>query len=199
MADSVVIIVPSQGHSTGAFLDSADQVRAKVYGGKATIVKTTVTKVADDKFLVKFTRLDGKAFSFDDAKNLSRVITISHAFSGDGPNLAYEAGGYQPWGTTADETALTPGGEAFWENVGHALAPNGLIILLGCFMGAGNYAKLVAQASDRAVYASTSLFAAGNSATAIKYVQAIEDGKTLAPMTKIGRPVTGFTPEPVSP
>ena len=195
---SVVIIIPSQGHSTGAFLDSAERLLAKVYGGKGSIVKTTVTAVGD-KFLVKFARLNGKAFSFDDAKNLSRVITISHAFSKDGPNLAYEDGGYQPWGTNEDDTALSPGGEAFWENVGHALTSKGLIILLGCFMGFGNYAKFVAQASGRAVYASTSLFAAGNSPTAIKYVQAIEHGKALAPMTKIGRPITGFSPAPAHP
>ena len=187
MVKSVVIIIPSQGASIGAFLDSAEQLRNKVYGTKAIIVRTTVTPVGD-RFRVTFAMLDGKAFSFDDAKDLTRVLTISHSFSGDGPNLSYHDGGYQPWGQNDTDTELNAGGEAFWENVGHAMDGNGLIILLGCFMGAGNYAKAVAKASERSVYASTSLFAAGNAETAIRYVRTIEDGKVPAPMTKIGRP-----------
>ena len=49
--------------------------------------------------------------------------------------------------------------------------------------------KLVAEASGRPVYASRSLFAAGNADSALRYVLAIEKGHVPAPMRKFGPPV----------
>jgi hypothetical protein len=191
MTDHVVIIVPSQGDNVGNFLQSARAVRDKVYHGKGIIVKTKVTP-EHGGFKVKFLTLGGHAFSFEHAKHqhVTRVLTISHAFSGDGPNLAYHHGGYQPWPQNdPDKTALTPAGEAFWKGIGRATSKDAIIILMGCFMGAGNYAKNVAAASDRSVYASEFLFGAGNPETAVKYAKAIEHGEVPAPMKKFGRPI----------
>lgn len=181
----VVIVIPSQGSDLNAFDDSATTLSKKVYGGKALIVRSTVTPAAGDTFTVEFKTRDGTAFSFAGKTVIRRVLTISHAFSGDGPNLAYHAGGYQPWGIVDGlGTELTPAAKAFWTEVGKAMKPDGQVILLGCFMGAGEYGKLVARATDKPAYASTSLFAAGNADSAVKYVTAIEGGKAPSPMKK---------------
>ena len=188
MAEKVVIIIPSQGADTGAFEDSARRIAKDAYGNNATIVRAAVVPVASS-FTVSFTTLKGAAFSWAGASGLTRVLTVSHAFSADGPNLAYHGGGYQPWGTESDVDALTPGGRAFWTSVGKSMVPGGKIILLGCFMGMGQYAQLVAEASGRTVFASKSLFAAGNADSALRYVLAIEKGNVPAPMKKFGPPV----------
>jgi hypothetical protein len=195
MPEKVVIIIPSQGADTGAFEDTARKLSKEVYHSKATIVKTTVTPTASS-FTVSFNTLDGKAFSWDDTQNLSRVLTISHAFSGDGPNLAYHSGGYQPWGSDGTGTALSEGGKSFWQTVGKALGKDGKVILLGCFMGRYDYAKLVAEATGTSAYASQDLFAAGNAPTAIKYVREIEHGKVPTPMKQFMPPSP--TPSPTS-
>jgi hypothetical protein len=178
MGGKVIIIIPSQGESTGAFESVARKLRREVYT-RATIVKTTVTE-SGGSLSVTFATLDGHSFSWDTTHHLSRVLTISHAFSVDGPNLAYQAGGYQPWG--ADGAALSAAGQSFWTSVGGALRADGKIILLGCFMGAGDYAGNVAKATGKRVYASTSLFAAGNAESALKYVRAIEGGRVPSPL-----------------
>ena len=183
MAESVVIIIPSQGDDTGAFGDSARRIAKDAYGNNATIVRAVVTPVGES-FTVSFTTLKGAAFSWAGKSGITRVLTISHAFSGDGPNLAYHGGGYQPWGTDDTGAALTPGGKTFWASVGRSMTPGGKVLLLGCLMGLGRYAQLVADASNRDVYASTSLFAAGNSENALRYVLAIEAGRVPAPMKK---------------
>ena len=189
MKGSVIIIVPSQGADTGAFEDSARAVSKKVYKGSATIVKTMVRPSASS-FDVQFTTLKGAAFSWETAKNVSRVLTISHAYECDGPNLAYHAEGFQPWDSQGNMcTALSAGGTYFWMSVGAAMAADGQFILLGCSMGGGNYAKLVAEATGKPVFASESLFAAGNADTAVKYVLAIEAGRVPRPMKKFGPPV----------
>jgi hypothetical protein len=186
MTGGVIIIIPTQGSDTGAFETSARTLDKKVYGGRATILKAMVNPTASS-FDVAFSTLKGVAFSWTTAKDVSRVLTISHAFSCDGPNLAYHAGGYQPWGSQDNVCeALSEGGRSFWESVGNAMASDGQVILLGCFMGGGDYAKLVADATGRPVYASESLFAAGNADTAVKYVRAIEAGKVPRPMKKFG-------------
>jgi hypothetical protein len=131
---------------------------------------------------VTFTKLDGTAFSWDPKLHLARVLTISHAFSGDGPNLAYEAGGFQPWGSNSTATTLSPEGQAFWQSVGQTMQPHGKIILLGCFMGSHDYAANVAKAAGKRVFASTDLFGAGNAETGLKYVRAIEKGHVLKPL-----------------
>lgn len=115
------------------------------------------------------------------------MTTISHGFSGDGPNLAYGLGDrrYQAWGTNASGTALRAAGKKFWgQQVGSALKSSGKIILVGCFMGFGDYAKSVAKEANVDVYASTGLFAAANEDTTLKHVKAIEHGKVLKPMVK---------------
>lgn len=183
---SVVIIIPSQGNDLNGFEATAQALAHKVYGGRATIVKTTVAKL-DATYDVKFRALAGKDFTFADKKGLSRVITVSHSWTADGPNLANGAGGHQPWGTLGNEgNELTAQGKAFWREVGAAMDRAGQIILLGCMMGKGNYARLVAHAAERPVYAAADIFAAGNSETAVKYVTEIEAGRTPAPMRKFG-------------
>lgn len=185
MIGGVVMIIPSQGADTGAFEDSARELDKKVYASKATILKAVVTPTAGS-FDVQFTTLRRVPFDWAAAKNLSRVLTISHAFSCDGPNLAYHDGGYQPWGSADPTTcsALSAGGKSFWESVGRAMTSDGKIILLGCFMGSGDYGTLVAEASGKPVYAAKSLFAAGNADSAVRYVRMIENGRVPASMKR---------------
>jgi hypothetical protein len=194
MAGGVVIVVPTQGSDVAAFEASALQVGKAVYGGKATIVRTTVSatgtscKPGEGTCAVDFKTRKGAPFSWDPVLGLSRVLTISHSFSCDGPNLAYHAGGFQPWGSGDSCSELSPDGKAFWGTVGKAMAADGRILLLGCFMGGGEYAGLVAAASGRTAFAAKSLFAAGNAETAIRYVKAIEAGKVPAPMKRFAPP-----------
>jgi len=171
----VVIIIPSQGNDTNAFEDVAKKLKKDVYPG-ATIVKTTVTDSSGD-LSVSFKTTDGHPFTFDATHDVSRVVTISHSFSGDGPNLAYHDGGYQPWGQKDSE--LSDSGKLFWESVGSSLGSDGKVILLGCFMGSGTYAGNVAKATGKHVYAATDLFGAGDDKTALKTVRAIEKGGKL--------------------
>jgi hypothetical protein len=189
---STVIIVPSQGHDTNSFFAVATDLRAKVYP-HAKIVKTTVTKTTTASGGVggAVTLTDGKSpFTFDAVPNLTRVLTISHSFSGAGQNLTYgddsfgDDGSSQPWGTTANDGNLSDEGKSFWTSVGDSMQLDGKIIMLGCFMGAGNYAASVAKATQESVFASTALFAAGNSESALKYVKAIEKDVVLKPMKR---------------
>jgi hypothetical protein len=146
MPGDAVIVIPTQGTDTNSFESVARTIKQRVYS-QATIVKTTVTG-SNGSFAVSFSTLDGHAFSWDTAHNLSRVLTVSHAFSLDGPNLAYHdpdpsledpSGsdrGHQPWGADrANLPDLSAAGKAFWESVGRSLRADGKIILLGCFMG----------------------------------------------------------------
>jgi hypothetical protein len=188
-----VIIVPSQGHDTSSFLAVAQDLQAKLYP-HARIVKTTVAKTTSDgggfTATVTLSKLDGSTFTFDGTPILTRVLTISHAFSGAGQNLTYgdtsfgDDGGSQPWGTTANDGSLSDEGKTFWTSVGGSMEANGMIIMLGCFMGKGLYGANVAKAAQEPVFASTDLFAAGNSDSALKYVTAIENGTVLKPMKR---------------
>jgi len=188
MPDDVIIIVPSQGDAHNAFEDVARKLKKEVYS-HATIVKTTVTDSAGAAS-VSFTTLDGKSFTWDRAHGVSRVLTISHGFAADGPNLAMLDASvpveeHQPWRSKApDDPALSDAGEAFWKQVGSSLRANGKIILLGCAMGSQHYAENVAKAAGRPVFAATDEIGAGNSTTAIKYVQSIEAHHPKKPMKR---------------
>jgi len=185
-----IIIVPTQGHDTNAFLAVAIGVARDLYGGDATILRTTVTLVrgtayAPEEFSVAFHTRDGAEFDWDTVSGVGTVITISHAFSCDGPNLAYQDGGYQPFGTVksgCDE--LTPLAQDFWETVGNRMVPGGKIFLAGCFMGWGQYGSLVASASGRTVYASDGFFGAGDIDTVSTYPRYIERGTVRPPMKR---------------
>jgi hypothetical protein len=194
MPGHVVIIVPSQGDSVGAFADVARKLNHELYGGKATIVKTTLTEPAGSTGSVDVGLQIAKhaAFAFPRTHNLSRVITISHATGEDGPNLALTDNSidvfhHQPWGLdTADHSKLSAEGQAFWKSVGNAMRADGKNIMLGCKIGHGahSYAGLVASATGKRVFASTQSFGAGDAKTAMKHVQAIESGHVLSPMKR---------------
>lgn len=190
---TVLIIIPSQGKDLNGFEDSATALNETVHGGKATIVKTTVTPTASSCTVV-FETNDRRAFDFAGKTGIRRVLTISHPFSGDGPNLADNAGGYQPWGSDGTGEVLSADGTSFWKSVGDAMAADGKIILLGCTMGRHKDGTLVAHASGKPVHAARDLFAAGNSETAVKSVTAIEGGKTPAPMKTFGPPAPAQAP-----
>jgi hypothetical protein len=185
---TAIIIVPSQGEHARMFRSVAKALDRKVYGGRAEVVYTKVTVSDASPTTVEFFTLGGSAFSWPDAHNLITVITISHGFSMDGPNLAYGLGDerYQAWGSDGSGTgALGAAAKEFWgRKVGKALKSSGKIILVGCFMGWGDYARNVAKEAAVTVYASTGLFAAANEDTTLKYVKAIESGKVLKPMVE---------------
>ena len=184
-----ILIVPSQGKDTGAFLTVAKALDRKVYGGGAVVIQTAVTLSDSAPATVAFSAVGGSAFSWADAHDLTTVMTISHAFSGDGPNLAYGLGDerYQAWGSD-DTGALSAAAKDFWgQKVGKALNSSGKIILLGCFMGGGDYARNVAKEARVKTYASVGLFGAGNEETALKYVKQLEKGK-------VSKPFVEFTP-----
>ena len=109
-------------------------------------------------------------------------MTISHGGMCDGPNLDHDGTGEQPWGVDpsaacTDEAELGTRGTAFWRRVAGALRPTGKVVLLGCHMGESNYAKLVASAVGRDVYAANGDFAAGNRSSALSHVGRMEAGK----------------------
>lgn len=191
MATKAVIIVPSQGKHSSMFEGVAKSLSRKVYSSKAAVVRTTVTD-SGGTLVVTFSKLDGKAFSWDDVSDLSTVITISHGGGCDGPNLAYTDGGYQPWGSNACDGVLSTGGSSFWKSIGNELKSGGKVILIGCYMGTGSYAQAVADTTRRMAYASDGLFAAANEATTLKHVKAIEKGLVIRPMKR-------FNPAAASP
>jgi hypothetical protein len=190
---TAIITVPSQGKHADMFRSVAKILNRTTYHGHAKVVSITVTVPASrmsepaGPTTVDFFTLDGSAFSWSDEHDLSTVITISHGFSTDGPNLGYGLGDehYQAWGTDHVTGALGDAGKEFWgQKVGKALKSSGKIILVGCFMGFGDYARNVARTAGVKVYASTGLFAAANEHTVLKHVGAIEHGKALKPMVE---------------
>lgn len=183
MGTKAVIVVPSQGKHASMFKDVAKSLRRKVYSKEATIVETTVSSIFG-VLSVTFNTLDGKVFSWADVSNLDSVLTISHAGFCDGPNLASEAGGYQPWGSPECDGTLSVEGAKFWATIGSTLKSGGKIILIGCSMGAGLYGQAVANAAKRTTYASDGLFAAADEATTLKHVKAIEKGLPIRPMKR---------------
>jgi hypothetical protein len=186
MRGNAIIIIPSQGWDTAAFEAVARKLSSEVYAGKATILKTTVAD-SEGSYDVQFKTLAGTLFTWDSdaAKDLATVMTISHGFSCDGPNLAFGAGGQQPWGSEGGMCdALSDYAKSFWESVGRSLRADGKIILAGCSMGIGFYAATVATIAGKPVYAATGSFGAGDEATALKHVKAIENGKVLPPMQR---------------
>jgi hypothetical protein len=185
---NAVIIVPSQGKHASMFRSVAKKLDRRVYGGRAEIVTTNVTLPSGTgSTTVDFSTIAGKAFSWADAHDLKTVMTISHGFSGDGPNLAYGEGDerYQAWGTDDATGELEALAKNFWgQRVGKAMKAGGKVILVGCFMGAGQYAKNVAKTAGVSVFAATGLFAAANEETTLKHVKAIEAGRPLKPMVE---------------
>jgi hypothetical protein len=190
MPGNAIIIVPSQGDSINAFDDVARQLNQQVYGGTATIVKTTLTE-SGGSVAVTFQTLRRATFSWDTTHDISTVLTISHATGNDGPNLALGDESinvllHQPWGMDpSDPTRLSPAAQTFWASVGRAMNADGKIILLGCNIGTGGadaYAGRVAAVTGKKVYAATAAFAAGNTATAVKHVRAIEGQHPKPPM-----------------
>lgn len=193
MATNAVIIVSSQGEHISIFARVANYLNRNAYGNKATIVKTTATE-SGQSLVVTFSKLDGKSFSWDNVKDLSSILTISHGSFLDGPNLAYMEGGYQPWDTGSKLVELSAEGASFWSSIGWELKSGGKIILVGCsmgknFLGRGPYGQLVADTSRRTVYASNGLFAAADKDTVLRHVKAIERGSVVRPMTR-------FNPNP---
>jgi hypothetical protein len=185
MGDKVVIIIPSQGDAQKHFEDVAKTLKKNVYK-KAIIVKTTVSD-SGGTASVAFNTLDGHPFDWSTAHHVSRVLTISHGMSKDGPNLAMlddsvPALEHQPWDSKNDGADLSDAAQAFWSTVGSSLSGNGKIILLGCSMGAGHYAANVAKASGRHVLAATDSIAAGDTKSSLKNVRAIEKGHARKPM-----------------
>jgi len=195
-----VIIIPSQGADLNAFLDSAMALNKRVFGGRALIVRSSVSTILPGPasgYAVTFETLKGDDFSFAGRTGLRRVVVISHSYIKDGPNLAYGAGGYQPWGTVDGKgEQLTPYARLFWVGAGEALRKDGAVLLLGCLAGAGEYGRLVADAAGKPVYASGNLFSAGNAEKAVGAVEAIEAGRTPAPFRKFGplQPVPAAAP-----
>jgi hypothetical protein len=105
MSIRAVILVPSQGHHAQQFHWSARALRSSVYGDHALIVNVGVVALKDynptyqglNDYQIKLRTEHGRPFSFADHRNLSSMLTISHAATGDGPNMAAGVGGYQPW------------------------------------------------------------------------------------------------------
>jgi hypothetical protein len=184
MPDKVIIIIPSQGDNSKHFNDVAKTLKKNVYK-KATIVKTTLSE-SGGTLSVSFTTDDGHAFSFGSTHDVSRVITISHAFVNDGPNMAFADTSvveHQPWGSkNGAGVELSDPAKAFWTSVGSSMKGNGKILLLGCSMGSGAYASNVAKATGRQVFAATDSIAAGDTKTSLKHVQSIEKGSAKKPM-----------------
>jgi hypothetical protein len=188
MASQAVIIVPTQGDSAKNFELVAKSLNHRIYNGKATIVKTTITESGE----VAFKTHDGKPFSWGAAHHLSSVLTISHGMECDGPNLALadsnvDISHHQPWGR--DGAGATCGelsevAKSFWKSVSKTLTKNGKIMLLGCSMGHDLYAKNVSRVTRRAVFASDGSFGAANEQTVLKHVQNIEKGKVNKPMKR---------------
>src|SRR5271166_5165287 len=143
MARHTVIIVPTQGANAKNFELVAKSLNHKVYSGKATIIKTTITESGE----VDFKTHDGKPFSWGAAHHLSSVLTISHGMECDGPNLALGDDTvhilhHQPWGgLPAHCGELTETAKSFWKSVSKTLTKNGKIILLGCSMGHDQYGQ----------------------------------------------------------
>ncbi|HCK80177.1 MAG TPA: hypothetical protein PK880_12885 [Candidatus Competibacter sp.] len=189
MTTKAVIIVPSQGKHASMFKDVAKSLNRKVYAKKAIIVETTVRDVLG-VLVVGLYKLDGKVFTWAEVSNLSTVLTISHGGLCDGPNLASEEGGYQPWGSTSCDGTLSSEGEKFWNSIGNVLKSGGKIVLIGCSMGSGSYGQSVANAAKRATYASDGLFAAADEATTLKHVKAIEKGLAIRPMKRFNPETT---------
>jgi hypothetical protein len=192
-----VIIIPTQGMDVGAFKDVAEEANRKLYNGQAIFLRTKVEGSSEDARDVKIVTAEGGVFNWTSTLNLKTVLIISHAGPFDGPNLSFATGdhlsGYQPWsqltskdlarkGIAATESVLSEKGQTFWETVGASLAADGKIILAGCGMGTLDYAKLVAKASGRKVYAAVGAFGAGDLSVAIPAIEAIEKGQATGNM-----------------
>jgi hypothetical protein len=187
MSGKVIIIIPSQGSDTNAFADTARKLKKEVYP-HATIIKTVLTDVGEGenrRTTVTLQTLDGHEFKLSTKHNISRVITVSHGFVNDGPNMAFGDGNvrnHQPWASTNGGADLTDEAQSFWTDVGKSLNNHGKILLLGCSMGSASYASNVAKASGRHVFAATDEIAAGNSKSTLKLVHSIENGHARKPM-----------------
>jgi hypothetical protein len=184
MPDKVIIIIPSQGGANNAFEDTARKLKKEVYP-HATIVKTVLTDDSSHNTSVAFTTLDGHEFKWPTKHDVSRVITVSHGFMDDGPNMAFgepDVTDHQPWGSKNGGSDLSDAAQAFWTSVGSSLRGNGKILLLGCSMGAGAYAGNVAKATGKHVFAATESIAAGDSKSTLKLVRSVERGHAKKPM-----------------
>jgi uncharacterized protein (DUF1786 family) len=79
---------------------------------------------------------------------------------------------------------LSDAANTFWQLIAGELRPTGKIILVGCYMGGGEYAADVAAATKRTVYAADGLSAAANVEATVRHVRAIERGAVLLPMKR---------------
>jgi hypothetical protein len=191
----VIIVIPTQGDSVHAFEDSARKLNHALYHGRARIVRASVAPDGDS-FVVTFKTSHGAPFVWADvhAGSLQTVVTISHSGEEDGPNLALldatvNVMGHQPWGTVdGDGKELTSDATTFWATVGKALGKHGKTVLLGCNMGRGLYASLVASATGHPAFAATQSFAAGNSDVALKYTRGVESHHVMHPLKRFAPP-----------
>ena len=187
MPGKVIIIIPSQGKDNNAFEDTARKLKKEVYP-HATIVRTVLTDVGEDddkKTTFALQTLDGHEFKWSTKHDFSRVITVSHGFMDDGPNMAFGElfKTNQPWGSKDGRgQELSDVAKDFWKSVGNSLNNRGKILLLGCSMGASAYAGNVAKASGRHVFAATSSISAGDPKSTLKLVKSIESGHAKDPM-----------------
>ncbi|HRX62947.1 MAG TPA: hypothetical protein P5260_17275 [Candidatus Competibacter sp.] len=180
-----IIIIPSQGKHYKMFDGVAREVNNKIYHGRAEVIKTRVSLSDTSPATVRYLTAKGSPFSWSHAHHITTVLTISHGYRFDGPNLAYgrEDERYQVWGVNERTGELNDAGKKFWgKKVKNVLKSDGKIILVGCLMGAGNYARNVAREAGVKVYASKTMFAAADVAIVMKHVKAIEEGKEIEPM-----------------
>ncbi len=175
MTGKVIIIVPSQGQSTGWFMAGARKLKQHVYP-RATIVRTKIIE-SGSSARVKFTTVGGEEFSWENVSDLSRVLTISHGAYGDGPNLAYGDGSvreHQPWGRAGVlSEELCAEGKNFWLSVSNAMRADGKIIFVGCGMAPG-YGSIVARLTGKHTYGATDHVAAAVPASVLRHVQVFE-------------------------
>ena len=175
-----LIIVPSQGHHTGAFLSVALTLKSDVYKGCATIVRSKISKGCNFYFV----NLDGTPYPIGSETNLSTVIIISHGLK-DGPNLAFFANDpdlplddRQP--LKLDGTPESANAVAFWRAVGYALNGAGKLVLMGCDQAA--FAPKIVSTVNRRIYAQHDDSGAGAVDYTLCHVKAIEKGGTVPPM-----------------
>jgi hypothetical protein len=195
-----VIIIPSQWENASQLEESALALQAKVYFGRAEIVRVELD--SSDKVAFAF-RGRGGRFRFSDVDDLGTVMTLSHGGQRDGPVLFPGAAHHQPWSAATEDDSTSYGftrdGLHFWTRVKMALAGGdpwrpasqpAKVILFGCLMGSpdycDNYAQKVAWATGVPTWGATNLCAPANAKTVVDWVRRIENGvgKTLLPFFK---------------
>jgi hypothetical protein len=125
-----VIMIPAAGKDAAQFHWSAEAVSQQVYGGRAIIVKVSVSLPTsyDDSlqfhsYPVRFTA-HGRAFALEHHRHLRSFISISHAGQADGP-IFYDDQGrmYQPWTQMATVVSDGSGHYHAWGRFDSHIAP----------------------------------------------------------------------------